>query len=78
MNKERFLKRVGLLCVDVLMPDSLLFGEGKKVHFNAVLGKALPGALVADDIIPGKLMLLPCPPDCPPILLVDKEGTPKA
>lgn len=78
MNKEQFLKRVGLLCVDVLMPGSLLFGEGKKVRFNAVLEKAPPGTLVADNIIPGKLMLLPCLPDCPPILLVDKEGTPKA
>lgn len=45
MNKEQFLKRVGL-CVDVLMADILLFGEGKKVLFNALLAKAQPGARV--------------------------------
>lgn len=80
MNKEQFLKRAGLFCVDVLMADSRLAGDGKKARFSAVVEKARgrPGAWMVPKTSSQA-------PDDPSLLIrvlsypaVVKKGSPKA
>lgn len=72
---EQFLKGAGLFCVDVLMADSRLAGEGKKARFSADVEMARGrehGWYRRHH--PRHPMTLPCSSECFPILTWLRKG----